>query len=115
MSRLRTLRGMSRARLALLANTTEMSLLRIEKQGQEPSSGLFIRLMSTLGGSWDVASKLETISDEDIEAVHKIVADELAPLPVETPQEESRMDRLLRLLADGLSPQEAARRTLHQP
>jgi len=76
-----------------------------------------VRAVQYLHGSFEqIASLSDTATIEDGEALARELAMEtLVPLPVETPQEESRMDRLLRLLADGLSPQEAARRTLHQP
>ncbi len=76
-----------------------------------------VRAVQYLHGSFEqIASLSDTATIEDGEALARELAMEtLVTLPVETPQEESRMDRLLRLLADGLSPQEAARRTLHQP
>lgn len=104
---LRTSRKISRARLAEMVGTTEMSILRIEKQGQEPSGALLVRLVAALGASWEVITKLVDSPDDEASRVAAIAA--LTP-EAATPEEDARLSRLIDLLAEGVPPDEAARR-----
>jgi len=108
---LRTRRRLSRARLADLVGTTEMSILRIETKGQEPSGPLLVKLVNALGASWDVVTRLVDLPDlasdeERIKAIESLASEDASP------EEEARLNRLIDLLAQGVPPDEAARRVL---
>lgn len=107
---LRNERRMSRARLAELVGTTEMSILRIETKGQEPSASLLVRMVGALGASWEMVSRLVEAPDANDEDGRAATIAALAPQSGETTDESSRLNRLIDLLADGVSPAEAARR-----
>jgi transcriptional regulator with XRE-family HTH domain len=109
---LRTQRRLSRARLAELVGSTEMSILRIEKQGQEPSGPLLVRMVRALGASWDVVTRLIELPDSASDAERDEAIAALTPEDA-SPEEEARLNRLIDLLAQGVPPDEAARRVLH--
>ena len=104
---LRTARGLSRAKLAEMVGSTEMNLLRVEKQGQEPSAGLLIRLITTLSGSWDIVSSLEAVPDSE-DALEKVIAE--VKVKGAALAEVSVFTRFLDLVESGMSPSDAARR-----
>ena len=108
---LRTQRRLSRARLAELVGSTEMSILRIEKQGQEPSGPLLVRMVRALGASWDVVTRLIELPDSASDAERDEAIAALTPEDA-SPEEEARLNRLIDLLAQGVPPDEAARRVL---
>src|SRR5512145_307823 len=51
--KIRESRKISRGRLAAQLDVSEMSIWRIEEEGQEPRAVLFMSLVRTLGASWD--------------------------------------------------------------
>lgn len=102
----------SRAKLAELAGTTEMTILRIEKQGQEPGGPLLVRLMRELKGSWDVVTKLMSETGDDEDALERVLSDVQQSGPIAPNPDFSRF---LDLVAGGMSPQEAAQRVRDQP
>jgi transcriptional regulator with XRE-family HTH domain len=108
---LRTRRRMSRARLAELTGTTEMSILRIETKGQEPSGPLLVRLVGALGASWDAVTQLVDSPDAGSDEERSRIVAALVPDDASS-DEEARLNRLIDLLADGVPPDEAARRVL---
>lgn len=109
---LRVSRGLSRAKLADLVGSTEMNLLRVEKQGQEPSAGLLIRLMTALHGSWEVVSKLESMPDSE-DALEQVLS-ENSPSAL-SPSEMTTFSRFLDLVEAGVAPSDAAKRVREQP
>ena len=108
---LRTRRRMSRARLAELVGTTEMSILRIETKGQEPSGSLLVKLVGALGASWDAVTQLVNTPDTANAAERSSIIAALVPDDASA-DEEARLNRLIDLLAEGVPPDEAARRVL---
>lgn len=109
---LRTARGFSRAKLAEMVGSTEMNLLRVEKQGQEPSAGLLIRLITTLNGSWDIVTRLEILPDTE-DALEEVIAETKATGATST--DISVFTRFLDLVESGVSPADAAKRAREQP
>lgn len=102
---------MSRARLADLAGTTEMTILRIEKQGQEPGGPLLVRIVSALKGSWDIVTKLIDGKEDADDLLDRVLSEVQEAGVTSTPD----FNRFLDLVADGMSPQEAARRVRESP
>ncbi len=116
----RTLRQLRKVSQPKLAEAIGMAVRTYKDWELGTTKGIdaeyLLRAVKYLHGELNqLSSLLDSATAEDGATLAREVIETLAPIPVETPQEESRMDRLLRLLADGLSPQEAARRTLHQP
>lgn len=109
---LRAAKGLSRARLADMVGTTEMSILRIEKQGQEPGGPLLVRLIEVLNGSWDVVTRL--VKADDSEDALELVLSQ-AQATGSTVDDPERFSHFLQLVSEGMSPQEAARRALQRP
>lgn len=109
---LRAAKGWSRARLADAVGTTEMSILRIEKHGQEPGGGLLVRLIETLEGSWDIVTRLVRADDDD-DALDLVLAE--AQATGAEPADPARLNRFLELVADGSSLEDAARAALGRP
>lgn len=105
---LRQSKRLSRAKLAERVGTTEMSILRIETQGQEPSGSLLVRLIDALGGSWDIVTRL--IADDQEDALERVLSEaEQVSGPIQT---DDRFDRFLELVASGMAPEDAARAVL---
>lgn len=109
---LRASQGMSRARLAEAVGTTEMTILRIERHGQEPSGGLLVRLIDTLHGSWDVVTRLIN-TDDSADALELVLSE--AQATGARPVDAARLNRFLELVASGSSLEDAARAALNQP
>jgi transcriptional regulator with XRE-family HTH domain len=109
---LRAAKGYSRSRLAELVGTTEMSILRIEKQGQEPGGPLLVRLIEVLGGSWDVVTRL--VKADDGEDALELVLSEAQATGAQ-PRDPAAFSQFLQLVSDGMSPQDAARIALGRP
>jgi transcriptional regulator with XRE-family HTH domain len=75
-----------------------------------------LRAVRFLRGSFDqVATIPDSATVEDGAILAHELVDSFAPLPDETPEEASRINRLLDLLAQGVAPDEAARQILHEP
>lgn len=109
---LRAAKGLSRARLAEMVGATEMSILRIEKQGQEPGGPLLVRLIDVLGGSWDVITRLVKVDDGE-DALELVLSE--AQAAGATPRDPEAFNRFLQLVSDGMSPQDAAKIALGSP
>jgi transcriptional regulator with XRE-family HTH domain len=109
---LRASHGFSRARLADLVGTTEMTILRIERHGQEPGGGLLVRLIDTLGGSWDVVTRLIKADDSD-DALQIVLSE--AQATGARPIDADRLSRFLELVAEGSTLEDAARAALSRP
>lgn len=109
---LRAAKGFSRARLAEIVGTTEMTVLRIEKHGQEPGGGLLVRLIDALGGSWDIVSRLVRADDDD-DALELVLAE--AQAVGAEPADPARLNRFLELVAEGATLEDAARAALGRP
>jgi transcriptional regulator with XRE-family HTH domain len=94
---LREQQGLSRARLALQLDITEMSLYRIEEQGQEPKAELLMKLVRALGAN--------------IDHVYNLFADDATPADgrrlalqwlLHEPSEEERRRAALLAVAESL-------------
>lgn len=96
----------TRAKLALELGISEMSVYRIERQGQQPEPELLARIVTTLQGSWSTVRDLllsETATNEDgqraaTEGLPPIDPDIEARIARLNPQQEELLKSLLRQL-----------------
>ncbi len=104
---------MSRAKLAELAGTTEMTILRIEKQGQEPAGPLLVRIVDALKAPWDIVTRLMKDETADVEDALEHVLNEARENNATIVNPD--FNRFLDLVAGGVSPQDAARILRNEP
>lgn len=96
----------SRAKLAMELGISEMSVYRIERQGQQPEPELLARIISVLQGSWSAVRDLllnDAATDEDgrraaTEGLPPIDPDIEARIARLNPQQKELMRDLLRQL-----------------
>jgi transcriptional regulator with XRE-family HTH domain len=118
-SYIRTLRQARKISQPALASSIKMALRTYKDWELGATASIdapyLLRAVRVLSGSLDQLSSLpEHATAEDGAALaREWVVAEFAPHEDETPEEEDRLNRLIDLLAQGVPPDEAARRVLH--